>query len=189
LLGDGLKKQFTDAGLDGIVGEEVASKHNGPVILVRGDAAIDQRLIPVLLKRPNFLLLSDDPGNPTPVAANVRGRDVARTVEILRGAKAFTGEELLARAPSQLEVDARTSPRERQAPFARIVTPGNRGEIELLQFQETQGLATNVPTSYATRLLARLGVRPDIVGIAIAALAVAALWFFFKSQFALGPGP
>ena len=165
-LGDRLKKQFARAGLAEVVSDEAARKHNGPVILIRGDAAIDQRLIFVLLKRPNFLLLSDDPANPSPVAASVRGSDVARTSEILRGTKTFTGEKLLARAPSQLDMNDLTSPRGRQMPFARIVTAGNRKEIEWYQFLETRGTETDaitrylwsVPAFYATRLLAQLGV-------------------------------
>jgi hypothetical protein len=56
-LAEILIKQFARAGLNETVSEEEASKHNGPVILVRGDVVIDQPLIPVLLKRPNFLLL------------------------------------------------------------------------------------------------------------------------------------
>lgn len=195
-MGDRLKQQFAKAGLDEVVSDEAAGKYNGPVILVRGDAAMDQRLIPVLLKRPNFLLLSDDPANPLPVAASVRGRDVARTVEILRGTKAFTGEKLLARAPSQLEMDDPTSPRERQIPFARIVTAGNREEIEGRMYLETRqaakGLITQhlwpTPASYPTRWLARLGVRRVMMMI-LAALAVAALWFFFTGQLTFGLKP
>lgn len=195
-LGDRLKQQFAKAGLDEVVSDEAASKYNGPVILVRGDAAIDQRLIPVLLKRPNFLLLSDDPANSSPVAANVRGRDVGQTVEILRGNKTFIGEKLLARAPSQLEMDDLTSPRERQMPFASIATAENHKEIEWRLFLETRNAPDLIakhlwpaPVLYAKRWLARLGVRPHMMGIILAALAAAALWFFFKGQFSSGLKP
>jgi hypothetical protein len=193
-LCDRVKEQFAKAGLDEVVSDEAAGKHNGPVILVRGDAAIDQLLVPVLLKRPNFLLLSDDPTNPSPVAASVRGRDVARTVEILRGARTFAGEKLLARAPSQLDMDHWTSLREPQTPYARIVTAGNRRAMEWRLFLGTRKAATDliskhlwpVPAFYATRLLARLGVAPNLARTTTAALAVVALWFFFWGQFAPG---
>ena len=99
-LAERLRKQFAMAGLAQTVSEEEAVTHNGPVILVRGDAVIDQPLIPVLLKRPNFLLLSDDAANPSPVAASVRGSEVSRTIEILHGTKSLADAKLLARAPA-----------------------------------------------------------------------------------------
>ena len=86
-LAERLKKQFAIAGLAQTVSEAEAITHNGPVILVRGDAVIDQPLIPVLLKRPNFLLLSDGTENPMPIAASVRGSDVSLAIEILHGTK------------------------------------------------------------------------------------------------------
>ena len=111
------------------------------------------------------------PPVPSPGAASVRGRDVAQTVEILRGTKSFTGQKLLARAPSQLEMDGLASPRERQMPFATIVTAGNHKEIELHLFLETSNAATDpitkylwpAPAIYATRWLARVGVRPGMM--------------------------
>ncbi len=193
-LDERLRRQFARAGLDEIVSDEAAAKHNGPVILVRGDAAIDQALIPVLLKRPNFLLLSDDPASPTPVAASVRGGDVARAVEVLRGSKAFAGEKLLARAPSQLDMDSWTSLHERETPYASIVTAGNRKALEWRLFRATREAPSDmitrrlwpVPAFHAARLLARLGATPGMAGTVAAVLAIAALWFFARGQFAPG---
>ena len=193
-LDERLKKQFAKAGLVETVNDEVAGKHNGPVILVRGDAVIDQPLISVLLKRPNFLLLNDDPANPSPVAASIRGKDVARTVDILRGTRAFAGEKLLARAPSQLDMDYWASLRERETPYANIVTAKNRRAIEWRMFLGTYKGPTDVitkhlwpvPAFYATRFLARLGVTPNMVTIAAVVMAASAFWLFFKGQFVPG---
>lgn len=193
-LHERLRRQFAKAGLGEIVNDETAGRHNGPVVLVRGDAAIDQALIPVLLKRPNFLLLSDDPASPVPVAASVRGRDVARAVDILRGSRAFAGEKLLARAPSQLDMDSWTSLHERETPYASIVTAANRRAVEWRLFRAAREAPSDiitrhlwpVPAFHATRLLARLGATPDMARIAVAALAIAALWFFASGQFVSG---
>jgi len=186
--------QFAKAGLNQTVSEEVAAKHNGPVILVRGDAVIDQPLIPVLLKRPNFLLLNDDTENPHPVAASVRGADVSLVLEILRGTKPFAGSKLLARAPSQLDMDFWKSLRKRETPYAMIISPENRSDVEWRMFMGTYKGATDlitkhlwpVPAFYATRFLAPLGVTPNMVTTVAALMTALAFWFFLKGQFIPG---
>ena len=193
-LAERLIRQFAKAGLNQTVSEEVARKHNGPVILVRGDAVIDQPLIPVLLKRPNFLLLSDDAMNPLPVAASVRGADISLVLEILHGTKPFAGAKLLARAPSQLDMDFWKSLRKRETPFAMIVTAENKGAVEWRMFMGTYKGATDlitkhlwpVPAFYATRFLAPLGVTPNMVTTIAALLTALAFWFFLKGQFIPG---
>jgi len=193
-LAERLVRQFAKAGLNQTVSEEVAARHNGPVILVRGDAVIDQPLIPVLLKRPNFLLLSDDAKNPLPVAASVRGADVSLVLEILRGAKPFAGAKLLARAPSQLDMDFWKSLRKRETPYAMIVSPENKSAVEWRMFMGTYKGATDlitkhlwpVPAFYATRFLAPLGVTPNMVTAIAALLTALAFWFFLNGQFIPG---
>ena len=193
-LAERLIRQFAKAGLNQTVSEEVATRHNGPVILVRADAVIDQPLIPVLLKRPNFLLLSDDAENPLPVAASVRGAAVFHALEILRGTKPFAGAKLLARAPLQLDMDFWKSLRKRETPYAQIVTPLNRSAIEWRMFMGTYKGATDlitkhlwpVPAFYATRVLAPLGVTPNMVTTIAALLTALAFWFFLNGQFISG---
>jgi phosphatidylglycerophosphate synthase len=194
ILAERLIRQFARAGLNQTVSEKVAAKHNGPVILVRGDAVIDQPLIPVLLKRPNFLLLSDDSRNPHPVAASVRGADVSLVLEILRGTKPFAGAKLLSRAPSQLDMDFWKSLRKRETPYAMIVSPENRSAVEWRMFMGTYKGATDlitkhlwpVPAFHVTRFLAPLGVTPNIVTTVAALMTALAFWFFLKGQFVPG---
>jgi phosphatidylglycerophosphate synthase len=189
-----LIRQFAKAGLNQTVSEEVAARQNGPVILVRADAVIDQPLIPVLLKRPNFLLLSDDEKSPLPVAASARGADVSLALEILRGTKPFAGAKLLARAPSQLDMDFWKSLRKRETPYAMIVTAENRSAVEWRMFMGTYKGATDlitkhlwpVPAFYATRFLAPLGVTPNMVTTIAAVLTALAFWFFLNGQFIPG---
>ena len=193
-LGERLKKQFAKSGLSEVVSDKTAGKHNGPVIVVRGDAVIDQPLIPVLLRRRNFLLLSDDPASPSPVAASVRSSNVARAFEILRGTGAITADKLLARAPSQLDIDYWKSLRGRETPYAMIFSAGNKRAIEWRLFLGTCKGPTDlltkylwpVPAFYATRFLARLGATPNMVTTAAAVMTVLAFWLFFKGQFVTG---
>jgi phosphatidylglycerophosphate synthase len=193
-LAERLRKQFATAGLARTVSEEEASQHNGPVILVRGDAVIDQPLIPVLLKRPGFLLLSDETANPLPVAAGVRGSEVSRTIEVLSGAKSVADAKLLARAPGQLDMEFWKSLRKRETPYAMIVTAENRNAVEWRMFMGTYKGATDfitkhlwpVPAFHATRFLAPRGVTPNMVTTIAALMTVLAFWFFLQGQFIPG---
>jgi phosphatidylglycerophosphate synthase len=189
-----LIKQFATAGLTDVLDVADAKKHNGPVIVVRGDAVIDQPIIPVLLKRPNFLLLSDDSEKPTPLAASTRGADVARVVDVLLGKKPVASSGLLARAPSQLDTDFWKALRKRETPFAMTVTPQNRGSVEWRMFMGTYKGATDlvtkhvwpIPAFHATRLLAPRGVTPNMVTTIGAIMTIFAFWLFLKGQFASG---
>ncbi len=193
-LEERLRKQFAIAGLAQAVSEAEAIAHNGPVILVRGDAVIDQPLIPVLLKRPNFLLLGNDAENQMPIAASVRGSDVSSAIEVLRGTKPFAAAKLLARAPSQLDMEFWKSLRKRETPYAIVVTAENRSIVEWRMFMGTYKGATDivtkhlwpVPAFYATRFLAPLGVTPNMVTTVAALMTVLAFWFFLNGQFLPG---
>jgi phosphatidylglycerophosphate synthase len=189
-----LIKQFAKAGLTEIVDETAAAKHNGPVIMVRGDAVIDQPIIPVLLKRPNFLLLSDDPKEPLPLAASVRGTDVANVVDVMLGKKPIASAKLLARAPSQLDTDFWKALRKRETPYAMAVTPENRHAVEWRMFMGTYKGATDlvtkhlwpVPAFHVTRYLAPRGITPNMVTALGAIMTALAFWFFLKGEFIPG---
>ena len=193
-LAERLKKQFASAGLAQIVSETEAATHNGPVVLVRGDTVIDQPLIPILLKRPNFLLLSDETAIPLPIAASVRGNDVSQAIEILHGAKSLADAKLLARAPAQLDMEFWKSLRKRETPYAMVVTAENRSMVEWRMFMGTYKGATDfitkhlwpVPAFYATRFLAPRGVTPNLVTTIAAFMTVLAFWFFLQGQFIPG---
>jgi phosphatidylglycerophosphate synthase len=189
-----LIKQFAKAGLTDVVDEATAAKHNGPVVMVRGDAVIDQPIIPVLLKRPNFLLLGDDPKKPLPLAASVRGADVAQVLDVMQGKKSATSVKLLARTPSQLDTDFWKALRKRETPYAMAVTSENRGVVEWRMFMGTYKGATDivtkhlwpVPAFYVTRYLAQRGTTPNMVTSIGAVMTALAFWFFLQGQFVPG---
>jgi phosphatidylglycerophosphate synthase len=184
--------QFSKEGLTEVLDEAKAASHNGPVIMVRMDAAIDQPLVQVLLKRPNFLLLSDDAKSP--IAASVRGTDVVKTAQVLRGALPAVNAKLLARAPSQLGTDFWKALRKRETPYATVVTQENRKAVERRMFMGTYKGATDLvtkhvwptPAFYATRYLAARGVTPNMVTTVGAIMTALAFWFFLKGQFVPG---
>ena len=192
-MAERLIKQFAQAGLAEIVDEARAVTRNGPVILVRGDAVIDQPLIAELLKRPNFLLLSDD-ANEQVVAVNLRSADAALGLAILKGSKPPSTAKFLARSPSQLDMDFWQTLRKRETPYAMIVTPENRPAVEWRMFMGTYKGATDIvtkhlwptPAFHVTRFLAPRGVTPNMVTTLAAIMTVFAFWSFLIGQFIPG---
>ena len=192
-LAERLVKQFAKAGLTEIVDEVTAAMRNGPVILVRGDAVLDQPLISELLKRPNFLLLTED-ANAQPVAVNLRGTDIALGLAVLNRSKPPSAAKFLARSPSQLDMDFWQALRKRETPYAMIVTPENKSSVEWRMFMGTYKGATDIvtkhlwptPAFHITRFLAPLGVTPNMVTTLGAIMTVIAFWLFLTGQFIPG---
>ena len=193
-LPDRLAKQFSDAGVIEIVDEARALQHTGPVVLVRADAVIDQPLVSVIPKRPNFLLLSDDVDNPLPLAACVRSADVKAAIDVLNGNQPVSSAKLLARTPSQLGADFWKVLRKRETPYAMTLTPENQSTVEWRMFMGTYKGATDLvtkhlwptPAFYTTRFLAPLGVTPNMVTAVGAIMTALAFWFFLQGQFVPG---
>ena len=191
-LRERLIRQFSKAELANILDEAGAAAHHGPIIMVRADAVIDQPLIPALLKRPNFMLLAED--EKTPIAANVRGVDVAKTAAILRGEQPVASGSFLARAPSQLNTDFWKALRKRETPYAMAVTAETKNTVEWRMFMGTYKGATDlitkhvwpVPAFHVTRYLAPRGVTPNMVTTLGAIMTVLAFWLFLRGQFIPG---
>jgi phosphatidylglycerophosphate synthase len=163
--------------------------------VVRADAVIDQPLIPILLKRPNLLLIGEGPAGVTPIAAQVHGAEAAAIAEILAGTRDVTAElKLLRRTPSELDADFWKALRKRETPYAMAVTPANRGAIEWRMFMGTYKGATDivtkhlwpVPAFHATRWLAPRAITPNMVTAAGALLMVLAFWLFLDGRFLAG---
>ncbi len=188
-----LVKQFAQAGLTEIVDETRAITRNGPIILVRGDAVIDQPLIAELLKRPNFLLLSDD-ANEQVIAVNLRSADIALGLAVLNGGRPPSTTKFLARSPSQLDMDFWQTLRKRETPYAMIVTPENRSTVEWRMFMGTYKGATDIVTKHVwptpafhfTRFLAPRSVTPNMVTTLAAIMTVLAFVSFLMGQFIPG---
>jgi phosphatidylglycerophosphate synthase len=183
--------QFAREGLTRLLDLDQAKAHNGPLILVRADAVLDQPLISVLLKRPQFVLLSSDDG--LPVAAQVRAADLPRLLPVLAGEGA-PPPGLLARTPADLDTHFWKALRKRETPYALRVSEANRRATEWRMFMGTYKGATDlvtkhvwpVPAFHATRFLAPRGVTPNMVTTVAAVLTALAFWLFWEGHFAPG---
>lgn len=188
-----LIRQFAQANLTQQVDEKAAAHRDGMVLLVHGDAVIDQPLIGALLKRPNFMLLSDDQ-NAKPLALNLRGAEVPEGLKLLQGKPAPANSKFIGRSPAQMDVDYWQGLRKRETPYAMLLTPDNQPQVEWRMFMGTYKGATDfvtkhvwpVPAFYVTRWLASVGATPNLVTTLAAILTVLALYFFLQGQFWAG---
>jgi phosphatidylglycerophosphate synthase len=178
--------------------ERVAAPDSGTVLVVRGDALIDPRLIDALIAAPGTLLLAPWPGAPAggaPVAAHV---DAARAGATLRWLTRGEGGEALADLrhadPTDLVPAYIASLRKAAAPYVLPARPETAAEIERQLFGAAYKSVTDLitkwawpaPTAAAVRMLARRRVHPNWITVASWLLAIAALLLFSGGWFGLG---
>ena len=191
---DRLRRQFSRAGLKDEISPDAIAGHRGPIILVRADAAIDQPLIEVLIKRPNLALTLEAADGRTAIAANLRAADAAAFVAAATSPTALKLPGVLNRAPSELEANFWQTLRKRETPYALVVTPENTAAVEWRMFMGTYKGATDLVTKHlwprpafaVTRWLAPRGITPNMVTSVGALMTVLAFVFFLFGHFAIG---
>jgi phosphatidylglycerophosphate synthase len=190
-----LIRQFAREGVTTIVSPANAPDHKGPVVFVRADAVIDQPLIPMLVKRPNLLLLGEGANGSARIAVHARGEMAAAILAVLGGGRTPAPElMLLERRPEDLGADFWKALRKRETPYAVILSSANRQAVEWRMFMGTYKGATDLitkhlwprPAFHATRWLASLGTAPNLVTAGAAVLVFAAFWLFLKGHFGWG---
>ncbi len=190
-----LQRQFERAGVSTVLSPEAAAVHGGPVIVVRAAAVIDQPLIAALIATPQLLLLGDGPKGEVALAAHVQPPGVPAACQALaNGAPGSAGLALNAKTASELDVKFWKALRKRETPYALLVDESNAPTVEWRMFIGTYKGATDlvtkhlwpVPAYHATRLLAPLGITPNLVTTVGAVLMVLAFWLFLRGDFALG---
>ncbi len=188
-----LTRQFARAGLAGKVTPAQAQTHEGPVLLVRADAVIDEPLIGLLLKSPGLVLLSDDTGAILAIHAN--GKDAKALLPVLAGKKALpTQWKAAARKPAELDAVFWEKLRKREVPYARLADGQNNKALEWRVFMGTYKGATDIvtkrlwpyPAFLVTRFIAPLGVTPNQVTTIGAIATIAAFFLFMNGHFAWG---
>jgi phosphatidylglycerophosphate synthase len=191
---DRLMRQFQREGLTTVLSVDDARHRNGPVIFIRGDAVIDQPLIPVLLKRPNLLLLSSA-DQATPVAVTLSGIETGNAVALLSGEGPPSDHlKLLVRTPEGLDVEFWKGLRKRETPYAQTISAQTLKSVEWRMFMGTYKGATDFvtkhvwprPAFHVTRMLAPTGITPNMVTTVSAIAMILAFWLFLEGHFAAG---
>ncbi len=190
-----IEKQFAREGVDERISLEQAMDRNGPVIFVRSDAVIDQPLIPILAKRPNLMLVSDDDSAATAIAITMNGLQADAASALLLDGGADPGEfKLIVRSPADLGAAFWKGLRKRETPYARRVTSQTLREIEWRMFVGTYKGATDFVTKHvwprpafaATRALAPTQITPNMVTTVGAFMVVLAFWLFLEGFYFAG---
>ena len=188
-----LQRQFAQAGVSHVVSYDEARGQDGPVILVKGDAVLDQPLVAILARKSNLALMGEGPDGLVPVAASVDGGALETAARLLSGdGGADSGLSLC--QPGDLDAAFWKGLRKRETPYAFVVAPENRSAVEWRMFMGTYKGATDFitkhlwpwPAFHATRKLAELGVTPNWVTLVAAVLTVAAFWLFLEGAYAAG---
>ncbi|MFT3987619.1 CDP-alcohol phosphatidyltransferase family protein [Aestuariivirga sp.] len=186
------RRQFARAGVTAEVSVQSAGT-DGNVVVVRGDAALDQPLIPVLIATPGLLLMGESASHPVPLAANVPASQAEDAARLLSG-EAAPALNLDGRTPAQLDVTFWKALRKRETPYAYAVSGQNLAAVEWRMFMGTYKGATDivtkhlwpVPAFHATRWLAARGVTPNMVTTVAAILTALAFWLFLEGHFITG---
>jgi phosphatidylglycerophosphate synthase len=190
-----LTRQFAQAGVSHVMSIEEARGHGGPVILVRADAVLDQPLIGIVVARPGLALIGQGPDGPSPVVANISPGALDGVAQWLSGADLSASPPGLdVRQPADLDAAFWKGLRKRETPYAFVVAPANRDAVEWRMFMGTYKGATDFitkhlwpwPAFHVTRVLAALGVTPNLVTLVAAVATVAAFWLFLNGAFAAG---
>ena len=179
-------------------GEPFAAPASSSVVVLRGDALFDPRVIEALIAAPGTLLLApwhDATRGGTPVAAHV---DAARFEEAKAWLADGNGESRLSDLPRVSPADIApayiASLRKAETPYVLPVRPETAAEIERQLFGAAYKSVTDLITKWAwpapaaavVRLLAQRRVHPNVVTIASWLLAIAALLLFAEGRFGFG---
>jgi phosphatidylglycerophosphate synthase len=179
-------------------GEPFAAPASSSVVVLRGDALFDPRVIEALIAAPGTLLLApwhDATRGGTPVAAHV---DAARFEEANAWLADGDGESQLSDLPRVSPADIApayiASLRKAEAPYVLPARPETAAEIERQLFGAAYKNVTDLVTKWAwpapaaavVRLLAQRRVHPNVVTIASWLLAIAALLLFAEGRFGFG---
>lgn len=168
---------------------------SGKVVVIRGDAAIDQPLMPLLIASPGLLLVGQGANGDVPLAAVVDGAHARAAADVLLGrADAIPGVTLDRRKPSDLKADFWKALRKRETPYAFAISEGNAKAAEWRMFMGTYKGATDVvtkhvwpvPAFHVTRWLAPRGITPNMVTTVAAIFTVLAFWLFLEGHYATG---
>lgn len=189
-----LRRQLLRAGVPDEIPEAAATAHQGPLIVLRSDAVIDQPLIDIIIRRPGLVLTTEAGDGRQVVAGNLRASQAAGVIDNMAGRNAELPRLLLLRAPSELDAAYWKALRKRETPYALVVTPDKKAAVERRMFMGTYKGATDivtknlwpVPAFHATRYLAPRGVTPNMVTMVAAVLTALAFVLFLKGAFALG---
>jgi phosphatidylglycerophosphate synthase/molybdopterin-guanine dinucleotide biosynthesis protein A len=187
-----LARALARGGAEVVALDALRASGDALVLVVRGDAVLDERLVKALLASGEALLAANDLDNAAPVAVVTRAAHADAAAAWLAGGAAPAATALV-RAHDL--VPPYTSELRKLAPaFLRVATPANAAQIERALFDASYKGVTDFVTKYAwpplafrvVRICARLGITPNAVTVASWLLVVLTIVALLQAQFVLG---
>ncbi len=187
-----IRKQLSAIGITREIDESELAACATSVILLRGDAVLDQPLIPVLVSGPDFILQESAGG--AVLAARTSRENVQQAYNVMLGKCQPLSAGLPVKSPADIDVRFWKALRKRETPYAMQITAQNMAAVEWRMFMGTYKGATDlvtkhvwpVPAFYATRWLASAGVTPNMVTSVGAIATVLAFYLFLQGYFLAG---
>lgn len=190
-----LIRALSQQGITRIVAQEALDGLSGQVILLRPDIVIDAPALKALIDSPGVILLSSEPGEEAPVAANVAA-DLAPKMAAALAAGDITAFDGTVRATTS-EGMASTywqALRKREIPYVLTLTEATIGAVEWRMFMGTYKGATDFitkwvwprPAFHVTQFCAKARITPNQVTSLSLVLVFAALYWFYAGNWLLG---
>jgi phosphatidylglycerophosphate synthase len=187
-------RQLEQLGFELVDRASAIPARGGDVLLLRGDAVLDARLVSALRDRPRTALIVDG----SVIALSINQAAAADGIRLLKlGPCSPANIEALgleALGPEKLSDDYVPGLRKREAPLAETLTAGNALQVERAMFDSAYKGVTDVVTQYlwppmafrVTRAFASAGISPNAVTSASLAFSVGVFACFAQGFFVAG---
>lgn len=189
-----LKRAFSRVGITHIIDESDLADNAGPVILVRGDAVLDEPLITHLAANENLMILGDGPQGSVPIVAHVSAEHGIKAADAIQKEQHKNLPGVTVQTPGDLDASYWKALRKRETPYALIITKNNASAVLWRVFMGTYKGATDFitkhlwprPAFYTTRLIAPFGITPNIVTTLSAVMVILAFYLFMQGDYGWG---
>ncbi|SDF88336.1 Phosphatidylglycerophosphate synthase [Limimonas halophila] len=185
------RRMLAKMGITAVLNQGQAWPTAGSVILLAGDAVIDEALLEGLLESPG-VAVTDGDGHEV-LAAHVDAAQAPHAARWL-GRRPPPDSAFSVLSPRAVAKGYRGSLRKRTDPVCRRVAPGQAGSAERRLYDAAYKGVTDLvtkwvwpgPAFWATRACARLGITPNMVTLLSAVLVGLVIWLFWIGAFGWG---
>ncbi len=189
-----LTRAFKRAGVSDIVSESDLVNTSGDLILVRGDAIIDEPLITHIIDTANLMILGDAPEGSVPIIAHVTSSHYKQAVNIIKSGQVKKIPAMKISNPADLDASYWKALRKRETPYALVITPENSSDVLWRVFMGTYKGATDFitkhlwprPAFHTTQIIAPYGITPNMVTTVSAVMVVLAFYMFMEGNYGWG---
>jgi len=189
-----LIRAFKRVGITKIIDESNLANNTGPVIIVRGDAVLDEPLIAHLVASKNIMITGDGPEGPVPLVAHVDIKHCLKSADAINYELLEQLPGVTIQTPEDMDASYWKALRKRETPYAMVINSENESTVLWRVFMGTYKGATDFITKHlwprpaflVTRWIAPHGITPNIVTTLSAFMVVLAFYQFMQGNYVSG---